>query len=164
LTDAKLAPRPAKKSFGIRAIVTYKTVKAAVQGGAAVTLIALWPFGLPAQIQEFALALRHHVTHGWALRFAETLVRHTSRRSLKWTIVALALDAILTGIEGWSLAAGYAWGPWLIVLATSSLLPFEIYEFLRKPRILRALLFLINLLIVIYLGRRAWREHRAGKP
>ena len=146
---------------GVRAIVGYKTVKASVQLGLAALLGALWPFGLADRIQELASLVRHHATHGWALRLADLLAGNSSVRKLELSILALTLDGALTAVEAWSLRRAKWWGPWLVVVATGSLLPFEVYEFLRVPHWPRALIFVLNLVILVYLWRRAQRERHA---
>jgi uncharacterized membrane protein (DUF2068 family) len=135
-------------------------VKAGVQLGLAALLCALWPFGLAEKVQEIALLVRHHATHGWALRLADLLAGSSSARRLELSLVALALDGALTAVEAWSLRRDKWWGPWLVVVATGSLLPFEVYEFVRVPRWPRALIFVLNLVILVYLSRRARRERR----
>ena len=55
---------------------------------------------------------------------------------------------------------GHWWGPWLVVVATASLLPFEVVSFVRHPHVGRALILVVNLAIVAYLTRTALREHR----
>jgi len=142
----------------LRAIVLYKSVKASLELGAALLLGALWPLGLPQKIETAAVWFRHHITHGWANELAQLLVYGSARRRLALSLVALALDGALTAIEAWSLRAGRWWGPWLVVAATISLLPFEVYEFVRVPRLSRALLIAVNLLVAAYLARRAWAE------
>jgi uncharacterized membrane protein (DUF2068 family) len=143
---------------GLRAIIAYKTVKAALQLGLAVLLGALLPFGLAHEVAKITSALHAHVTHGWALNLADLLARHSSTRSIELSLIALGLDGALTALEAWALRRGNWWGPWLVVVATSALLPFELYEFWRVPRFSRALVFSLNLAIVIYLARRATRE------
>jgi uncharacterized membrane protein (DUF2068 family) len=149
-----------KPARGVRAIIAYKAVKASVQLGLALLLALLWPFGLPEWLSEFAFALRHHTTHGWAIRLADLLAGSSSKRRILLTIVALALDGAFTALEAWALRTGKWWGPWLVVAATSSLLPFELYELWRVPRASRALILALNLVIVVYLARRARHERR----
>jgi uncharacterized membrane protein (DUF2068 family) len=52
------------------------------------------------------------------------------------------------------------------VIATSSLLPFEIGVLLRQVRVGRLLLLMLNVAIVVYLVKRALQErrHGAGAP
>jgi len=144
----------------LRAIVLYKSLKASLELGAALLLGALWPLGLPEKLETVAVWLRHHITHGWANELAAWLVDGAARRRLALSLVALGLDGALTAVEAWSLRAGHWWGPWLVVAATTSLLPFEIYEFARVPRPSRAVLIAVNLLVAAYLARRAWAERR----
>lgn len=154
-------PRAAKAALGVRTIVLYKTVKACVQFGLAAVMLVLWPFGLAHHLSELARALESHVIHGWSLRLAEAFERHATARTLKFTILALFFDGALTAVEAWALGRGRTWGAWLVVFATGTLLPFEIYEFLERPKPTRLLIFAVNALIVGYLARRAWRDHRA---
>jgi uncharacterized membrane protein (DUF2068 family) len=55
---------------------------------------------------------------------------------------------------------GYLWAPWLVVGATSLLLPVELVEIIRHVTLGRVGLFLANSAIVIYLARGAWRAHQ----
>jgi uncharacterized membrane protein (DUF2068 family) len=146
---------------GLRAIIAYKTIKAAVQLGLGLVLALLWPFGLPHWLGALSRASRRHFTQGWASHLAALLAAGSTHRRIAFAILALSLDGALTAVEAWALRRGRWWGPWLVVAATASLLPVEIYEFFRVPRISRALLFAVNLLMAAYLARRAWREHRA---
>jgi uncharacterized membrane protein (DUF2068 family) len=147
---------------GVRAIVLYKTAKAGLQLAATLLLCALWPLGLPEKIGELAVALRHHITHGWAVSLAALLERGSTNRGVGLSILALGLDGTLTAVEAWALRSARWWGPWLVVLATGSLLPFELREFAKTPGPSRAILIASNLIIVAYLAQRARREHSGG--
>jgi uncharacterized membrane protein (DUF2068 family) len=147
-------------SQGVRAIALYKTTKAALQLGLALLLCVLWPLGLPEKIRDLCLALRQHVTHGWALQLAALVERGSAGHGIAFSIAALGLDGTLTAIEAWALLSGRTWGPWLVVAATASLMPFELYELVRAPHLWRALLILVNAAIVAYLARKAWHDRK----
>jgi uncharacterized membrane protein (DUF2068 family) len=157
-------PPPTARASGVRAILIYKAIKASAQISLALLLVVAWPLGLTERLQEVTTWLRDHATHGWAIRaaagLAEWLTAGDGKRRLEFTIVALGLDGMLTGIEAWALYRARWWGPWLVVAATGSLLPFEIYELFRRPQISRVVIFVINLAILVYLARRAWGERR----
>ena len=59
--------------------------------------------------------------------------------------------ASLHTIEGIGLILGYHWAGYLVIVATGSLIPFEIYEIVRKFTLVRVALFVVNVAIVIYL-------------
>lgn len=151
-------------SEGMRAIAVYKATKAALQLGLALLLCVLWPLGLAERIRDLSLALRQHVTHGWALQLAALLERGSAGHGIALSIAALGLDGTLTAIEAWALRSGRTWGPWLVVAATGSLMPFELYEFVKAPHLTRALLILVNSAIFAYLARKAWRERQTPGP
>ncbi|HEU4582215.1 MAG TPA: DUF2127 domain-containing protein [Polyangiaceae bacterium] len=148
----------------LRAILLYKSLKAALQLSMALVLAIWWPLGLPRALLQLSAWLRHHLTHGWAAHLAELLApllaAQATERRILFAIGALGLDGMLTGIEAWALHTGRTWGAWLVIATTGALLPFEVYEFVRVRRWSRLLIFVVNVAILVYLARRAWRERR----
>ncbi len=71
--------------------------------------------------------------------------------------------ALLHLVEGIGLILGRDWAGYLVIVATSSLIPFEIYEIARRTTLLRVSLFVVNVGIVIYLIVTLRREHQARK-
>jgi uncharacterized membrane protein (DUF2068 family) len=151
-------------AIGVRLIVAYKLVKAALGLALAVVFAAVVLGGGAEGLHAFALGLRQHVVSAWSIRVANLLVTATTRGHLELTAVALGLDGLLTLIEGWSLRRGYAWAPWLVVIATGSLIPFELGALLREVRLGRAVILLVNIVILVYLVRRVLRERAAARP
>jgi uncharacterized membrane protein (DUF2068 family) len=158
--ESNAKPNAHKTTFGVRVIIVYKAIKACVQLGLVLLIIVLAPFGLAERLHEYATVVRHHLTHAWSIRLADLLLRTATPHALMITLAALAGDGLLTSLEAWALTHGHWWGPWLVVIASGSLLPFELVHLARRPRASRLLLFGLNLVIVVYLARRAWREHR----
>ena len=62
--------------------------------------------------------------------------------------------AVLMTAEGVGLYLRRSWARWFTIGATSSLMPIELYEILREPRVLRLLVLVLNLAVVVYLWRR----------
>ncbi len=144
---------------GLVVITAYKLVK-----GCTWLVLAAWlgvsmRMGLEDRLLGLADHLRHHA-HAWSLEFAKVVVRAASPRGLATIIVALVADGIVSLIEGWALWRGHWWGPWLVVVATGSLLPFEVVALVRDPHAIRLALLGVNAAIAVYLVRQARREHR----
>jgi uncharacterized membrane protein (DUF2068 family) len=59
--------------------------------------------------------------------------------------------ALLHLVEGIGLLFERDWAGYLVVVATSSLVPFELYEIAKKPTLVRTAIFTINIVIVVYL-------------
>lgn len=150
-----------KRPVGLEAIIVYKLVKAVAEaglGGAALWLVLR---GAEAGAATLAEVLLEHFTGAWALRAATLVVRAATSTHVKFVAAASFADAALSAVEGLSLRAGRWWAPWLVVIATGSLLPWEVWEILRRPTWSRALLLAVNMAVVVYLLRGVAREHRA---
>jgi uncharacterized membrane protein (DUF2068 family) len=74
--------------------------------------------------------------------------------------------AILHTNEGIGILRGKQWGGLLIILATSSLIPLECYEIVRRRSLVRITALILNLGIVIYLivNRRKLSPERSPGP
>ncbi len=126
-------------------------------------LVALILAGYGASLVQFAEQLRRHVAGAWSVRLADLAVTLASPHRLWELVVALVLDAALTLLEGLSLVHGAWWGPWLVVIATSSLIPFELVALVHHLHLGRLVILAINVAIVVYLAGRAAREHARAK-
>lgn len=67
---------------------------------------------------------------------------------------------VLELVEGVGLWLEQRWAEWLTVVATSLLIPLEVYELVRRPTVLKAIGIAVNVLIVIYLIRVVRRRTR----
>jgi uncharacterized membrane protein (DUF2068 family) len=74
-----------------------------------------------------------------------------SAGTLRVVGVALLAYGLLEGIEAVGLWLTKRWAEYLTFLATTILLPFEIYEIIDRGTVLKVVGFLINLAVVIYL-------------
>ena len=145
----------------MRVIIVYKLAKAGGELVLAAGLAVVLATGAGARAHDLGVALSRHVTGAWSLRLTEFLARATAAHGLELAIVALLLDGVLTLFEGWVLYCGFAWAPWMVVIATGSLIPFELFELARRPRAARLLIVLVNLTVVGYLAARARRDRRS---
>jgi uncharacterized membrane protein (DUF2068 family) len=74
-----------------------------------------------------------------------------STRNLEITGVVLSAYALLEGVEAVGLWLGLRWAEYLTFVATTVLVPFEVYEIVRRPTALKAITLVVNLAIVVYL-------------
>jgi uncharacterized membrane protein (DUF2068 family) len=151
-----------KRERGLLLIIAYKLIKGALWFIFAGVLLVMMHMGVGEKLAGLAEHLRHH-SQAWALELALLLTKASTRRGLETLTVALVADGTLTLVEGWALIHGHWWGPWLVVVATGSLLPFEVVALAHHPHFGRALILIVNVAIVAYLVRKAVREHRERK-
>ena len=138
-------------------IIAYKLGKGALWLVFAAIIVGGMRMGLGDRLLGLAMALRHH-SQAWSLELADLVVRVATRRGLWTVVVALVADGAFSLLEGWALVHGHWWGPWLVVVGTGSLLPFEVVALVRRPHAVRFVLLAVNLAIVVYLARKALRE------
>jgi uncharacterized membrane protein (DUF2068 family) len=139
---------------GLRLIIGYKFVKAAVELLPGALLLSLGAAGLTGDLKALALFLRHHATEAWSIALAERLVHVTTQRHVIVVAVAALLDGALTFIEGYALHRRYRWSRWLVIGATSCSLPVEVVALVLRPTGGRMLLLFVNVSIVLYLLKR----------
>jgi uncharacterized membrane protein (DUF2068 family) len=101
---------------------------------------------LERRIAHLGLDPHNHVIHTIISR-----VTGIDRAHLRAVQFGTFFYALLHLIEGIALVRGYDWAGYLVVIATSSLVPFEIYETARKFTALRVSLLVLNVCIVAYL-------------
>jgi len=79
--------------------------------------------------------------------------------------VGAILYGLLELVEGVGLFMRKRWAEWLTVIATSLLIPFEIYELVNHPSWLKAAGLAVNLVIVAYLIKVVREKaHRGHDP
>jgi uncharacterized membrane protein (DUF2068 family) len=115
------------------------------------------------------LATRHSDPVALVMRLALTIHLPASSRLLDRAIAALSTltvsrqttlaitafaYAILMAAEGVALSLRKPWARWFTVVASSSLVPIEVYEIVREVHPVRILVLIINVAIVVYLWRR----------
>jgi uncharacterized membrane protein (DUF2068 family) len=155
-------PTGEPRALGVRLIVLYKAVKAAIEIGLAIALAVLAAVGELGPLRELAVQLRENLASRWSLFVGRALAALASERGVHLLELGLAVDGALSAFEGWSLARGYRWGPWLVLAATALPLPLEIYEIVRTHRPSRVVLAVANAAIVLYLARDVRRRHAHG--
>lgn len=151
-----------KRDAGLEAIIVYKLVKAGAELliGLAATFLLIR--GAEAGAATLAESILEHVGAGWALRAATLLVEVATSRHVRLLAVVSIADAALSAVEGLALRAGRWWAPWLVVIATAALLPWELLEAVARPKWTRLALLLVNLAVVAVLLRSVRRAHDTG--
>lgn len=151
----------AKHSFGLRVIAVYEVAKTVC-----LIIVALVAFGLHKE-QNFnhLLYVLDHLSladsNGLRWKLVQLLEEMGPGKFVAIGIVALCYAAIFA-IEGIGLWLRKHWAEWFTVIATGSLIPFEVYEVFHKFNLLKLAALLGNIAIVVYLVRLAMQPHKAS--
>jgi uncharacterized membrane protein (DUF2068 family) len=137
-------------SRGLLTIAIYNLLKAAL-------LLALG-FG---ELHYLHRDLAHAVAHWIDLlrvdphnRYITWLMEHVAKvdeHRLRELSIGTFFYAALFACEGIGLALRMRWAEYLTIVSTASLLPVEVYELFVKPGPARALILVVNLIVVAYL-------------
>jgi len=114
--------------------------------------------------------------YDWVYSLTDGFERRMLERGLDWVssmghariggiLVVTACYTALLLTEGIGLWLRKSWAEWLTVVATASLIPFELLEFFHGhhgKRLAVAAAFVVNVIIVIYLVQQL-RRARAGR-
>jgi len=108
------------------------------------------------------------VAQSWRLdpnsRYIDSVISWASsidRKHLKAIGFGTFFYALLHAVEGVGLVLERRWAGYLTVIATGSLIPFEIWEVYKKVSPIRLSVLSINVAILIYLIWKLIQEHRA---
>jgi len=150
-----------RRPAALEAIILYKLLKAVLEALLGMLAVFLLARGAEAGAATLAEILLEHFAGGWALEAATFIVKLGTSGHVKFVAAAAFGDAILSAVEGLALRGGRWWAPWLVVIATAALLPWELWELGRRPHWGRFVILAINLAVVAYLLRTVVREHRS---
>ncbi len=134
-------------------IIAFKIIKTASLAALGIALLVTRNHDPGDLLVRLALKLHLPVTSHWFDELLQMATHLTVARRTGLAITAFAY-ALLLGTEGVGLYLRRPWARWLTIIATSSLIPIEIYECFRLLHPLRIIVLIVNVLVVIYLFRR----------
>jgi uncharacterized membrane protein (DUF2068 family) len=142
----------------IELIAIFKFVKVAGLLAISFGLIKLLDPAVGERMQSWIFALSESATHPYALKALVKVTSFSARQIQTFGVIALAY-ATLYMIEGIGLWHQSRWAEYLTIVATSLLIPLEVYEITRRVTVPRIGAFVINIIVVIYLVYRLRHEH-----
>ncbi len=138
--------------LGLRTVAIFELVK-----GVLFIFIALLAGSLVHKdvgLKAFDFVHKLHLDPAWhfSKMFIEASSKLTDTR-LRLVILFASALATIRIAEAYGLWHARAWAEWFAVISAGIYLPWEIYRYYRDPSLVGAVIFLVNVLIVIYLAR-----------
>ena len=147
------------KSDKILALIAiFKLLKSILLLGAGVAALQILRPRVSEAIQDWADTVSFRIENDVAQRLLASIAQLTPRRAAALGLAAFAYGALFA-VEGVGLWLGRRWAEYLTVIATGSLIPFEIYEMVRKLSPPRLIALILNVAVVIYLIYRIWAKN-----
>jgi uncharacterized membrane protein (DUF2068 family) len=145
--------------FGFKVIGTLKLISGAFSVAAGIGILHYIDrgqgMGLERVVTHLGMDPHNHIIH-----MVISKATGIDRVHLRAIEAGTFLYALVHLIEGIGLILERDWAGYLVIVATSSLIPFEIYEILQKWSLARIAIFALNLAIVGYLIVVLRAEHR----
>ena len=143
----------------LRAIAVFKLLKALC-----LLVVAAAAFDLvrSERLDAFADWVAHMpIQHGHrvVMRLVDAMLQLGPRKFAAIGAVACVFASLFL-VEGWGLWRGKRWAEYLTVIATTSLIPFELWEIVHQFSLLKVCALMVNVAIVWYLIRLLQREKK----
>jgi Predicted membrane protein len=135
---------------GLFALALFKMAKAVLLFLAGAGALSLLRPAEEAKVREWLSDLTIRQGHRFVER-ALHLLNVASPRQMTLVALASICYGLLFATEGIGLWMEKRWAEWLTIVATGSLIPFEIYELARALTPVRTLALVANVAAVIYL-------------
>ena len=134
-------------------IIAFKAFKAVTLAALGIALLTTRRSDPVDLLVRAALAVHLPLTSRLFERVLAFLADLTITRRTALAISAFAY-ATLMATEGVALYLRKPWARWFTIIATSSLIPIEVYEIAREVHPIRVLVLLANVAVVVYLFKR----------
>ena len=134
-------------------IIAFKAFKAIVLTALGIALIAARHSDPSEVLMRLAIAIHFPLTSRLFQRFTRSAGNLTTTKETALALTAFGYAA-LVGTEGVALHLRKPWARWFTIVATSALIPLELYEIIRDVHPVRVLVLIANIGIVVYLWQR----------
>jgi uncharacterized membrane protein (DUF2068 family) len=146
-------PRIARRDSLLPWIIAFKAFKAVTLTALGIALVAAHRSDPVEALVRLAIAVHLPLTSRLFQQLAQSAGNLTLTKETALALTAFGY-ATLMGTEGVALHLRRPWARWFTIIATSSLIPFEIYEIIREVHPIRLLVLVANIGIVVYLWQR----------
>lgn len=147
----------------LRAVALFEAAKGVLALAAASGVLLL----LHHDLRTLALHLVKHLHLNPAAKYPHLLldgINHLQDMRLWLLILGVAAYAAVRFAEAYGLWRGKAWAEVVAALSGGLYLPVEVFELLRRPGWISALVLLLNAAVVTYMLRALWLRQRAERP
>lgn len=144
--------RAPESSAFLKFIILYKTIMGSIEIVLSVSLFRLYGRDLEVAFTGVARYLHFNTENRLIASAIKNLSAIGSDTLIGITLI-LFLFGVLNYTEAWGLHRRQRWGEWLTVIATSLLIPFEIYEIFIGVTAFKVFILVMNVIIVYYLAK-----------
>ena len=144
---------------GVRTVAIFEALKGVLVLVAGFGLLSLVHRDLE-EVAEHLVRISHlNPAYRYPRIFIEAAT-HTDNNRLKLYAAIAFLYSSLRFVEAYGLWRSKAWAEYFAIISGGAYLPLEIMELARKPTFLKAGVFIVNAIIVLYLIFVRWTNYK----
>jgi uncharacterized membrane protein (DUF2068 family) len=144
---------------GVRTVAVFEGLKGVLVLVAGFGLLSLVHRDLEEVAEHLVRIIHLNPARHYPRIFIEAAT-HTDNNRLKLYAAIAFLYSSLRFVEAYGLWRSKAWAEYFAIISGSAYLPIEIAELVRKPTFLRAGVFIVNAIIVLYLIFVRWTNYK----
>jgi uncharacterized membrane protein (DUF2068 family) len=152
-TNQRMSHPPPRRDGLLRWIIAFKAFKAVTLTALGIALVSARHSDAVQVLVRLAIAVHLPLTSRLFQRLVRSAGNLTTTKETALALTAFGY-AVLMGTEGLTLHLRKPWARWFTIIATSSLIPLEMYEIVREIHAIRVLVLVANIGIVVYLWQR----------
>ena len=152
-------PRGAGTPSGIRLIAAFKLFKGLVLLAVGIGAVNLLHKDIAFEFVRWADLFRVDPNNHYIHRLLERFLTLDARKLRELSVGTFFYSALLL-TEGTGLLLGQRWAEYLTIIATSSFIPLEVYEIVKRVRVAKVVVLLLNIVVVAYLVIVLRRNHK----
>ncbi len=153
----KSGGRSASSIRVLRLIAAFKLFKGLVLFAVGVGAVRLLHKDVAFEIERWADLFRVDHNNVYIHRLLEKLSILNARKLKEFSVGTFFYSALLL-TEGTGLMLGKHWAEYFTIIATSSFLPLEIYELMKRVSAPKIIVLLLNVAVVVYLVYEVFRN------
>jgi uncharacterized membrane protein (DUF2068 family) len=146
-------PNDARRGGLLPWIIAFKAFKAVTLTVLGITLLAGRHADPVHILRRLAVAVHLPLTSRLFERLTQSVGNIATTKETMLALTAFGYAALM-GAEAVALHLRKPWARWFTIIATSSLIPLELYEIIREIHPIRVLVIVANIGIVVYLWQR----------
>jgi uncharacterized membrane protein (DUF2068 family) len=165
LLDKQKTPRTAKITRasatprGIRLIAAFKLFKGLVLLAVGIGAVKLVHKDIAFELERWADMFRVDPNNHYIHLLLERFLTLDARKLKELSVGTFFYSALLL-TEGTGLLLGQRWAEYFTIIATSSFIPLEVYEIVKRVRPAKLIVLLLNIVVVAYLVIVLRRNHK----
>ncbi len=161
-TETLQESKPKSHLQGLRTVATIEIAKGVLAVFFSVWVLSFREKDLGDMMANLLDRLHVDPAHNFAIKLV-SMADHITPQKIEIVALIASLYALIRFVEGYGLWNARTWAEYFAIISGALYLPWELWEFVRRPNWFHAVLILINVAVVGYVAYVRFAVHRERK-